>query len=140
VKFWDASAVVPLVINEGASAPVIEAAADPQMVVWWGTVVETSSAIARREQAGLLTGEQVTRCLHVLQELSEVWVEVLPSDSLRRTAQRLLRVHALRAADSLQLAAALAASDERSDLLDFVCRDARLSEAAAREGLQVRPA
>jgi hypothetical protein len=106
------------------------------MVVWWGTIVEAASAIARRERVGVLSGEQVVHCLDLLQELSAGWLEVPPSDSLRRTAQRLLRVHALRAADSLQLAAALAVSADRSSSVDFVCRDARLSEAASREGLK----
>lgn len=137
MRFWDASAVVPLIIDETAAAPAIGADAKLPMVVWWGTVVEAASAIARREKAGNLSNEQVLRCYDLLQELSAKWLEVLPSDSLRRTAQRLLRVHALKAADSLQLAAALAASSNRSDSFDFVCRDSRLSEAAAREGLRV---
>jgi predicted nucleic acid-binding protein len=140
MRFWDASAVVPLIINDVAAAPPIGADAKSPMVVWWGTVIEVASAIARLERAGTLSGEQVMRCLDLLQELSTVWLEVLPSDSLRRTAQRLLRVHALKAADSLQLAAALAASADRSGSFDFICRDSRLSEAAAREGLRVRAA
>lgn len=140
MRFWDASAVVPLIIDEAADAPAIGADAKLPMVVWWGTVIEAASAIARRERAGNLSNEQVLRCYDLLQELSAKWLEVLPSDSLRRTAQRLLRVHALKAADSLQLAAALAASSNRSDSFDFVCRDSRLSEAAAREGLRVRAA
>jgi hypothetical protein len=110
------------------------------MVVWWGTVAEAASAIARQERTGALSGEQVGHCLDALQELSTAWLEVAPSDALRRTAQRLLRVHALKAADSLQLAAALAAAGERTDSMDFICRDARLAEAAAREGLKVRAA
>ena len=140
MRFWDASAVVPLVLNDAADAPAVGADAKSPMVVWWGTVVEVASAIARRERAGTLSGEQVLRCFDLLQELSAGWLEVLPSDSLRRTAQRLLRVHVLKAADSLQLAAALAASADRSDAVEFFCRDSRLAEAAAREGLRVRAA
>jgi len=140
VRFWDASAVVPLIIDEAAATPAIGADAKLPMVVWWGTVVEATSAIARRERAGNLSNEQVLRCYDLLQKLSARWLEVMPSDSLRRTAQRLLRVHALKAADSLQLAAALAASSDRSDSFDFVCRVSRLAEAAAREGLRVRAA
>jgi hypothetical protein len=140
MRFWDTSAVVPLLINERAGAPVVAADAKSQMVVWWGTVVEAASAIARQERTGVLSGEQVVHCFDALQELSAAWLEVAPSDALRRTAQRLLRVHALKAADSLQLAAALAAAGERTDSIDFICRDARLSEAAAREGLKVRGA
>ena len=137
MRFWDASAVVPLVINDPADGPVIGVDVKTEMVVWWGTVVEVASAIARRERAGGLSGEQVASCLDLLQKLTTDWLEILPSDALRQMAQRLLRVHALKAADSLQLAAALAASADRSGFVEFICRDSRLSEAAAREGLRV---
>jgi hypothetical protein len=52
-------------------------------------------------------------------------------------AQRLLRVHPLRAADSLQLAAALAIAGDDPAELGFVCLDQRLVEAARKEGLDV---
>jgi hypothetical protein len=52
-------------------------------------------------------------------------------------ASRLLRVHPLRAADALQLAAALAAAKGDPSSLDVVCLDQRLSEAARREGFRV---
>jgi aminopeptidase N len=52
-------------------------------------------------------------------------------------AQRLLRVHPLRAADSLQLAAALAIAGDDPSELGFVCLDQRLVEAARKEGLDV---
>ena len=42
----------------------------------------------------------------VAKELSSGWHEVVPSSRVRSAAERLLRVHPLRAADSLQLAAA----------------------------------
>jgi predicted nucleic acid-binding protein len=137
MRYWDASAIVPLIINEAAAAPVIGVDVKAPMVVWWGTIVEAASAIARRERAGALSGGQVMHCFNLLQELAAGWLEVPPSDEMRRTAQRLLRVHALRAADSLQLAAALTFAADQYNLIDFVCRDTRLSEAAAREGLNV---
>ena len=49
----------------------------------------------------------------------------------------MLRVHALRAADALQLAAALLASDEEPAGLDIVTLDSRLADAARREGFRV---
>jgi hypothetical protein len=49
----------------------------------------------------------------------------------------LLRTHALRAADSLQLAAALVAADHNPATLEIVCLDARLNVAAKREGFTV---
>lgn len=69
--------------------------------------------------------------------LGAAWQEVQPSQSLRRSAIRLLRVHALRAADALQLAAAVAASEGDSRSLALVTLDDRLAEAAVREGFPI---
>lgn len=137
MTFWDASAIVPLVLSESSASPIIGIDKESPMCVWWGTIVEAVSAIARRERAGALSAGQVAQCLSRLKELSASWMEVPPSDALRDSAQRLLRIHALRAADSLQLAAALATSVGQSHSIEFVCRDARLAEAASREGLKM---
>jgi predicted nucleic acid-binding protein len=137
MKFWDASAIVPLILSDSPANAAIGIADESPMCVWWATIVEAVSAIARREREGVLTGAQVDHCLSRLTELSEGWMEVAPSDALRDSAQRLLRIHALRAADSLQLAAALATSEGRAQSVKFVCGDARLAQAASREGLTV---
>lgn len=137
MRFWDASAIVPLILDETAADHDIVAKDSLTMWVWWGTSVEAVSAIARREREGALPGGQATRCLSRLDELSATWMEVVPSDALRDCARRLLRIHALRAGDSLQLAAALVAADGEPQSLQFVCRDSRLATAASREGLMV---
>jgi hypothetical protein len=49
----------------------------------------------------------------------------------------MLRVHDLRAADALQLAAGVAAAEGRPATLAFVCLDERLAAAAEREGFGV---
>jgi hypothetical protein len=110
---------------------------DPKVVVWWGTPVEIYSAIARQERAGQLGPVEATAALLALEALAEGWLEVQPSSQVRKTAQRLLRVHPLRAADALQLAAALTAIEERFAGGTFVCLDDRLADAARREGLRV---
>jgi len=69
--------------------------------------------------------------------LGAAWQEVQPSPPLRRTAVRLLRVHPLRTADALQLAAALAASDGDARSLTLATLDGRLAQAAAREGFPI---
>lgn len=61
------------------------------------------------------------------------------ADPVRARAKRLLSVHALRAADSLQLGAALTAVEDEPFGWGFVCLDERLSEAASREGFRVLP-
>ncbi len=60
-------------------------------------------------------------------------------DAVKARAKRLLNVHPLRAADSLQLAAALIAADDQPSSRSFVCLDQRLADAAKREGFTVLP-
>jgi predicted nucleic acid-binding protein len=135
MKFWDASAILPLLVAEERRDELLaELDRDSRMFVWWGTPVECVSALSRREREGALSLAEATTALERLRALSESWYEVLPSDAVRSTAQRLLRVHPLRAADSLQLAAALVASEGDPARLPFVCLDDRLTEAAQREG------
>ena len=74
-----------------------------------------------------------------LRELQADWTEIPPSARLRELARRLLRTHPLRAADALQLAAALIAAEEEPETLGFVCLDERLTHAAQREGFTVTP-
>jgi uncharacterized protein len=105
--------------------------------VWWGTEVECVSAISRRERGDDMSPRAVERALHRLDLLKAQWNEIEPSEPLRRAARRLLRVHGISAADALQLAAAIRASADLTEALEFVSLDARLSEAAAREGFPV---
>jgi predicted nucleic acid-binding protein len=139
MRFWDSSAVVPLVIDEPTSRALDDAFRSGAMVVWWGTLVEVSSALARREHAGRLSASNSTQGVSLLQDLAAAWQEISPTDAIRRSAQRLLRVHALRAADSLQLAAALTAAAGEPSGVEFVCLDSRLRHAAAREGFRLLP-
>ena len=76
-----------------------------------------------------------------LDALGLTWAEVQPSDQVRALASRLLRVHVLRAADALQVAAALVAAEGHPGSLTLVSLDDRRALAAEREGLRVvRPA
>ena len=72
-----------------------------------------------------------------LRKLAGAWREVLPSERLRLRAMRLFGVHPLRAVDALQRAAALMVAEEDPGLVDFVCGDTRLAEAARREGFAI---
>ena len=96
-----------------------------------------TSALARRERDGSLSTEEVSRHLVRLSALSQVWYEVQPSRRIVTLARRLLRVHPLRAADSLQLAAALAVAEDDPSSIGFVCFDVRLNQAASREGFAI---
>jgi hypothetical protein len=141
LNFWDASAVLPLVIREASSAALRRfAARERSHIVWWGTAVECDSAISRLVRDGRLAPEGVRTAQESLDGLVESWDVVEPTAAVRRTARRILMVHLLRAGDALQLAAAVTAAEGRPETVSFVCLDDRLREAAGREGLRLVPA
>lgn len=138
MRFWDSSAIVPLLVYESDSRRMLALfRADPHMVVWWASVVECSAALARREREAAMDGAGAVRALARLERLQRRWDEVQPVVAVRTLARRLLRVHPLRTADSLQLAAALTLAGGEPAGLEFVSLDRRLADAAAREGLPV---
>jgi predicted nucleic acid-binding protein len=104
------------------------------ILAWWGTRVECISAVARLEREGRLSDAAASSALADLNVLAGGWNEIQPVEEVRETAGRFLRVHDLRAADALQLAAAFLASERRPPSLEFVTLDERLSAAARREG------
>jgi predicted nucleic acid-binding protein len=136
VRFWDSSAIVPLLVKEEASDFLWELMqADPDKVVWWGTETECLSALARREREGGLDRFSVSLAeANLLKILKEAY-EIQPNMELRRIARRLLMTHSLRAADALQLASALFFGGSQIDQLPFITLDKNLSAAAAKEGL-----
>jgi predicted nucleic acid-binding protein len=109
------------------------------MVTWWSTRIECTSAISRLERAASLTPRQASEAIEVLRTLAAGWNEILPVESVRETACRLLRVHPLRAADAIQLAAATVMAGGRTAQAGFLAFDDRLREAAGREGFRVGP-
>jgi len=138
MRFWDASAIAPLLVDEDSRATLLRVLEDdPVMIVWWGTPVECVSAIARREREASISLDGVTTAITRLRALASAWQEVLATEVVRNTAQRLLRTHPLRSADALQLAAAIVAAELEPASLEFVCLDAHLNHAATREGFPV---
>jgi predicted nucleic acid-binding protein len=138
VRFWDASAIVPLLMAEAATRSMQQLAADdPALLVWWATEVECASAIARLERDGALDAAAAIDAFDRLQRLAHGWHEVDPSELIREAAVRFLRVHPLRAADALQLAAAFVAAERRPSTLELVTLDERLAAAARKEGFPV---
>ena len=140
MKFWDASAVIPLCVKESPTPLVRRITdADGALVVWWTTPVECYSAFARRRRDNILTRAQEDQARQTVVRLAAEWTEVQPSHQVREAAGRVLLLHPLRAADALQLGAALVWADGRGTGHEFVCLDERLREAAQREGFQVLP-
>ena len=138
MRFWDSSALLPLLVEEPVRERLIALLEeDAEVLAWWATPVEIASALARREREGLLSADEVAAAFDAARVLAESWHEIVPSDAVRRTAERLLRTHPLRAADALQLAAAVVAAGHDPRSLELVCTDERLKAAARREGFTV---
>ncbi len=138
--FWDASALVPMLVRQHSTDVVRRIdQQDPDILAWWGTDVECGSAIARLLREKSLNDAGSTRAWARLTVLAGRWRNIHPTPAIRTTALRLLRTHALRAGDAIQLAAAIAACDGIPSRLPFVCLDDRLRSAAEKEGFKVLP-
>jgi predicted nucleic acid-binding protein len=138
--FWDSSALIPVLIAEARSAHMIALlASDRAPALWWAGPVECQSALHRRRREKILSPAALADALVRLDRLAEDVDVVTPKVPLRERAGRALAAHPLRAADALQLAAALVWVEDSPAGEGFVCLDDRLREAAGREGFQVLP-
>jgi predicted nucleic acid-binding protein len=141
MKFWDSSAVVPLLVTEAMTGVVSEIlAANRHMYVWWSTEVECVSALSRLERESAAPSTVIETALDRLAALRREWSEIAAGSAVRDVARRLLRVHPLRAADSLQLGAAWMLADGDPGSVTVVSLDERLRDAARREGFPLLPA
>lgn len=138
MNFWDSSAILPLLAHETTSEAV-RAYLDsrPEVVIWWATPVECMSALARKEREGRLGLSEMIAAEKNLDRIVESSVCVSPTDRVRGLAERLLRRHPLRAADSMQLAAACVLAGDATRDYGFVCNDERLTLAASKEGFEI---
>ena len=140
MNFWDTSAVIPLCVQEPSSATVRDLLmCNTSMVVWWSTRTECISALMRRVREGGMTPTDERAARRVLDRLAQSWMEIQPSETVQSIAERLLAVHALRAADALQLAAALMACEAHTKGQGFVSLDQCLRIAGYKEGFTVFP-
>ncbi|MCL4814875.1 MAG: type II toxin-antitoxin system VapC family toxin [Vicinamibacteraceae bacterium] len=139
--FWDTSALVPVLFPEPRSADLAAVlGGDRGVTIWWGTPVECLSATYRRHREVPLPAPVLDAALLRLRALVEDADTVLPTDEVRRRAERLVAAHPLRAGDALQLASALIWCEDQPAGEAFVCLDDRLRDAARREGFTLIPA
>ena len=136
--FWDTSGIVPLCSAQAQSAPARQhVRIHSRQVVWWATAVEALSAFHRMSREGQLTREELRQVLVRLEYLRTRWSEIQPTEEARQSAERLLAVHRLRAADAFQLAAALVWCAHRTRGRVLICGDINLADAAENEGFTV---
>lgn len=136
--FWDTSALVPLCCYQDQTKAAVRLGRQhPRQVAWWTAAVEATSAFHRLRRERALTAEGLAQALARLEYLRARWSEILPTDDVRARAERLLGIHSLRAADALQLAAALVWCADRPRGRHFIVADGHLAGAAAAEGFTV---
>lgn len=138
MRFWDTSALIPLFVAERSTAKVErQLREDPEVVVWTLTRVELFSAFARRRRAEPTAARRLATARREVLNAWEHWSEVTALEIVRRQAERIVETHPLRAADALQLGAALVAAEESPATLEFVTLDRKLAVAAELEGFRV---
>lgn len=138
MRFWDTSALVPLLLAERETARAERwLREDAGVLVWTLTRVELLSALARRRRLEPTAARRLQAARRELLAAWERWSEVTAVDLVRRHAERLVETHPLRTADALQLGAALTAAEDDPATLDFVTLDRHLALAADREGFRV---
>jgi uncharacterized protein len=138
VRFWDTSAIIPLWIAEQAS-PRARAwyRNDPDVIAWTLTRVEVFSALARRRREAPLAASRLLTVRRDFVRAWEQWSEVTAIEIVRRHAERIVESYPLRAADALQVGAAITAAEDDPTGLEFVTFDENLAHAAEREGFRV---
>jgi hypothetical protein len=114
-------------------------ARDPQVVTWVLSDVEVRSALARLGREGAMKTDDLQQAVARVESFWTTLHVVSLVDPVKARAKRLVAVHPLRAADAMQLGAALTAALDDPLALDFVSLDERLREAARREGFTVLP-
>ena len=136
--FWDTSALLPLFVAEKERERARSwLRRDPTVVVWTLTRVELLSVLARREREEPSAARALLRARRQVLAAWEEWSEIVAVEPVRRQAERLVSVHPLRAADALQLGAALVAMDLEPAGLELVTFDEHLATAAEKEGFSV---
>jgi len=135
--FWDSSALAPLCMREPATQRARGFLRQHSLVVWWAARVEVYSAIARSLRTGFIDPGEAQTSIAALDKIQVAWSEIQPEKNLRDQACDLLDRYPLRAADALQLAAALTWCDNHSSGRVFLCADKRLATVAETAGFSV---
>jgi predicted nucleic acid-binding protein len=110
-----------------------------QTVIWWLTPVEIASALARLLRIGQLDTNGWGRALKLGRALDEAWFVIKPTEALRTRAVDIVKRYDLRAADALQLAAAVEWCEAASRGRKFLSVDKKLREAATLIGFDTYP-
>ena len=134
LAFWDSSALIPLCVTQPQTAESRLLSERYGIVAWWATQVEMMSGLARLDRTGQITHDRFLMGKQIALEIVRYWFSVRSNESIALCACSLLELHPLRAADALQLAAALEWCEGQPIGKVFLTFDRRLSDAAGLAG------
>jgi predicted nucleic acid-binding protein len=143
--FVDSSGLVKRYVQEDGTGWVRRLTRrSPSTVIYVAriTAVEVTSAIARRRKGRTITSQKASSILHRFrQHLAGRYTVIEITPALFNEAMRLANMHALRAYDAVQLAAALEINQKERDAgfasVTLISADQALNDAATAEGLTV---
>ena len=140
VNFWDSSALVPLVVPEKNSLALLDFKESSEMIFTWTLApVEVLSAFYRLLRTKEISPETHQNAAITWKAVEDALELINETESVKAKAKRILNLHPLKAADALQLAAALAAASDNPPDHTFVSLDNSLRTAAQKEGFQIFP-
>ena len=142
MNFWDTSALLPLFVEEETTALLRKIRldlADEEIAISTLTPVEFFSALSRLYRERRASYEVFNEAFSRFQEQAQICQVVRNMEVMKEKALRILRVHSLKAADALQLAAAFIACSDFTQPTTLVTLDKKLADAALKEGFKVLP-
>jgi predicted nucleic acid-binding protein len=140
MRFWDSSAIIPLLVLEDKTEYCISAfQTDKEIMVWTMSKVEVFSALCRSFKENTLTEGTFELAKKRMTDLFDIAFEIVSISKVKERALRLSQVHTLKAADALQLASVLVATQEVTSKLPIMCFDEKLKQAAKLEGFVINP-
>jgi predicted nucleic acid-binding protein len=137
IAFWDTSALIPLCVSQPQTSAAASLYGKYRIITWWATEVEIMSGLTRLRRMRVISSDGFSAAKKHARMLVKDWFSIHESINGTATACSLLEIHALRAADALQLAASLEACRSQPDGRVFITGDQRQAEAARHIGFSV---
>ena len=139
MRFWDTSALIPLMLDEPESGRMRQLLAEDDSIATAAiTPIEIASVLWRRRHAGRLRVDEHHEADVLFAELSARWNEVAYTSLTVETSLDVITRHPLRTLDAMQLAAAIVLIDAPLHIA-FVTLDKNLAPAARAEAFTVLP-
>lgn len=134
VAFCDTSVIVTLCVDQIQTSQALLLESRYRFAVWWATHVEIASELMQLLRQQRITAAEYAHATQQAEQYVKIWRVVVPTARIAIEARILLERYPLRAADALQLAAALEWCEGKPDGRMFLTFDKRLREAAGLAG------